>query len=145
MGDISNPQNALGAPDSDTTELGQGAILQLLVGSSVFDGEGIDLVFEGEVSTPSSVQLNTWSCPTGFPNGPSFRVDASNDGSDWKLLGYWTQTVQGGSGSAQGFGFNLSCAKLKSALFFRITALDAAARATFNSLTAVNCAGSPTQ
>jgi hypothetical protein len=143
-GAVTTPNAALGAPDATGAELGPGSSLRLMVGSEIYDELGIDLILNGQVTSPSSVQVNEVNCPVSPLEGQGLRVEASQNGSTWAPLGYWTQSKEGGTGTGQDFHFNLICAKINAVRYIRITSLGQAT-ATLDALTAEHCDSSPHQ
>jgi hypothetical protein len=105
---VQNPEKALGDGDGEFAMLGPDAVLQLEVGSEILDRAGLDFVLVGEVLSESSVGLSD-SCPIVAPVGDFYQVEASQGGSEWHFVGFWTK-VTTPSTAGQGMAFDLGCA-----------------------------------
>jgi hypothetical protein len=121
-GEVDAPEAALGGPDSTGAVLKPDASLVLVMGQAIPDEVGPDFELHGEVRTPSSTPIDAAGCYTGEPDS-GFDVFAKTPlSAEWRRVGFWTRSLDGGTQPVTPFQFDLDCAELDEADTLRIVA-----------------------
>ena len=117
-GEALRPTSAQGSPDGQTAALDQNSDLILVFGGEAKDTPVIgarELTFHGSVSTND--QLHEESCPNPVEAVGAFEVWVSPAGSDWRLIGIWTDRTD---------EFDVGCAQFPAIRWLRIKGQEGA-------------------
>jgi len=139
--DIQDPESTVGDSDGTFATLGPTSTLTLTVGSLIRGDAtaGGDFVLVGQVTSDSTVPV-TDTCPSGAASGDGYQVEASVDGTEWSLVGFWTKTTSPPV-AGQGQPFSLRCAtpKLNEARHVRLSPLGDKPAAQLDALVVTSC------
>jgi hypothetical protein len=139
-GDVQAPENAVGKPDNAMTVLGPGSVVVLQVGREIYNETGPDFTLVGEITSESSVTVDSEDCTTNAPDSGAFVVEVSlsGAGSEFEQVGYWAKTSSSAAGGTAG-RFNLSCAEeVRKARYVRLIA-QSDATAKLDAIEAQSC------